>query len=121
MIQGIGVDIQEIDRIQTLLSRQPRFTERILTTRERQVLSHYTNEKRRLEFIAGRFAAKEAYSKALGCGIGRDVSFHSIEIISNEAGRPSIYVEGTLEPHVHVSISHSNHYVVAQVIIEIVS
>ncbi|WP_411954726.1 holo-ACP synthase [Alkalibacillus sp. S2W] len=118
MIQGIGVDLTETNRIQTLLWRQPRLIERVLTERERSVLSHYTNEKRRLEFIAGRFAAKEAYSKAAGCGIGKDVSFQSIELLSNGTGRPIIYINGVYSQHVHVSLSHSDHYVIAQVIIE---
>lgn len=88
MIAGIGSDIVELDRIRRLLAgeRGRRFSERVLTHAEREI-----GERRESgfgEFVAGRFAAKEAVSKALGCGIGGQVGFRDIEIIPDERGRP---------------------------------
>ena len=65
MIKGIGMDIVEIGRLSRVLSRQPRLPERILTLREQEVF-RTLSEKRQLEFLAGRFAAKEAFAKAYG-------------------------------------------------------
>lgn len=115
MITGIGIDIVEIDRICKAAERQTRFFERILCETER---TRYLQLKgrRKVEFLAGRYAAKEAFSKAAGTGIGSELSFQDIEIGKDEKGRPFItkpFTEG-----VHLSLSHSEHYAVAQVIIE---
>ncbi|MBB5356447.1 holo-[acyl-carrier protein] synthase [Anoxybacillus mongoliensis] len=116
MIIGIGIDIVELNRIAELINRQPKLIERVLTDNERNCL-HDRSAKRKIEFVAGRFAAKEAYAKALGTGIGAHVSFHDIEIKNDENGKPYI-VSSSPDERVHVSISHSEHYAVAQVIIE---
>ncbi len=115
MIIGTGIDIAEIERIQSADMRQPRFAERILTEKELERYSAYTG-RRRAEFLAGRFAAKEAFSKAYGTGIGAELSFRSIEVGQNSAGKPAILKP--ISEGVHLSISHSKEYVVAQVIIE---
>ncbi|MCF6411797.1 holo-ACP synthase [Pseudalkalibacillus salsuginis] len=116
MIIGIGIDIIEIERIKHTYERQPKFAERILTETE---LRHFHIFKRRkgLEFLAGRFAAKEAYAKAAGTGIGKRLSWKDIQILPNEAGKPIIEVRDP-EWSAHVSISHSKEFVVAQVILE---
>ncbi len=116
MIIGIGIDIVELNRIAELINRQPKFIERILTDNECALL-YERSPKRQIEFVAGRFAAKEAYAKALGTGIGAHVSFQDIEIKNDENGKPYIFSSSPNE-RVHVSISHSEHYAVAQVIIE---
>ncbi|MBT2644368.1 holo-ACP synthase [Bacillus sp. ISL-41] len=115
MIIGTGIDIVEIDRIRKLAESQPRFPERVLTEKEREVYKQY-NERRGIEFLAGRWAAKEAFSKAKGTGIGKELSFMDIEIEHDPYGRPIVvkpYLEG-----VHLSVSHSEHYAIAQVVIE---
>ncbi|YCI77359.1 holo-ACP synthase [Bacillus sp. R1-10] len=115
MIKGIGVDITELDRMETLINRQPRLKDRILTESEILIFEKL-NGRRKVEYFAGRFAAKEAFSKANGTGIGKHLSFLDIEIISDDKGKPVIskpFSEG-----VHLSISHSRDYAVAQVIIE---
>ncbi|MFH0070403.1 holo-ACP synthase [Peribacillus sp. NPDC056705] len=115
MIKGIGVDITELDRMETLINRQPRLKERILTESEILIFEKL-NGRRKVEYFAGRFAAKEAFSKANGTGIGKHLSFLDIEIISDDKGKPMIsmpFSEG-----VHLSISHSRDYAVAQVVIE---
>lgn len=114
MITGIGIDIIELSRIRELLERQGKFTDRVLTANEKEQFAGLA-ERRQVEFLAGRFAAKEAFSKAAGTGIGKGLSFLDIEIASDAAGKPYI-----VRPEVpaHLSISHSRDYAVAQVIIE---
>ena len=115
MIKGIGVDITELDRMETLINRQPRLKDRILTESEILIFEKL-NGRRKVEYFAGRFAAKEAFSKANGTGIGKHLSFLDIEIISDDKGKPVIskpFSEG-----VHLSISHSREWAVAQGVIE---
>ncbi|MFD3450448.1 holo-ACP synthase [Microbacteriaceae bacterium 4G12] len=115
MIIGTGIDIIELERIEKLLETQPKFLERILTKRELEAVERLGGQ-RKVEFVAGRFAAKEAYSKAMGTGIGKEVSFVDIEIMNDERGKPVISAPSS---HIlHVSISHSRQFAVAQVIIE---
>lgn len=123
MIAGIGVDITEIDRIAQLLARQgDALWERILAPDERKEI---TVHKRRVEFLAGRFAAKEAASKALGTGLGK-VGLHHIIVTNGENGAPQIRLDGHAADvakakgitRLHLSISHSDHYAVAQVVAE---
>lgn len=115
MIKGIGIDIVELERIKKLYERQPRFPGRILTKAEQQMFSKLA-EKRKIEFLAGRFAAKEAYSKAFGTGIGGALSFQEIEIEKDKNGRP--YFSKPAGPRAHLSITHSREYAFAQVILE---
>ncbi|WP_216831446.1 holo-ACP synthase [Alkalihalobacterium elongatum] len=119
MIIGIGIDIVEIARIEKAIERTDKFIMRILTKSERSkynTLSH----KRQIEFVAGRFAVKEAFVKALGTGISKEVGWHDIEILNDvHTGKPKIFWEGN--DIVHVSISHSKEFAVAQVIIESLS
>lgn len=105
-IQGIGIDIIEIERIRKAL-QNPRFAERILTKRER---NYCKNE----EQIAGRFCAKEAVMKALG----RRLPWREIEIINEENGKPFLVLYGTAKEiakggEVHLSISHSHAFATA--------
>jgi holo-[acyl-carrier protein] synthase len=117
VIKGIGIDICELKRIESILQKQPKFVNRILTDQEKLYLEGLS-DKRKVEFIAGRFAAKEAFSKAKGTGIGSDVSFLDIEIHKDDKGKPYIIKPESKEEVVHLSISHSKEYAVAQVIIE---
>ncbi|MBB5325998.1 holo-[acyl-carrier protein] synthase [Anoxybacillus tepidamans] len=116
MIVGIGIDIVELERVQKLMEQNERFIHRILTEKEKSIFYSLSNG-RKVEFLAGRFAAKEAYAKALGTGIGKSISFQDVEIMNDEYGKP--VAVSTLDGHrIHVSISHSRDYAVAQVIIE---
>ncbi|HZG59840.1 MAG TPA: holo-ACP synthase [Anoxybacillus sp.] len=116
MIVGIGIDIVEIKRIKEIVERQPKFIERILSETEKKRFFQLS-ETRKIEFLAGRFAAKEAYAKAVGTGIGKELSFTDIHIHNDEKGKPFI-PSVTPEQRIHLSISHSDDYAVAQVIIE---
>ncbi|MBI5975490.1 holo-ACP synthase [Staphylococcus canis] len=115
MIVGIGIDLVEIPRIRKILKRQPRLPHRILSEGELERYQSISNEVRKIEFLAGRFAVKEAFSKALGTGIGEEVSFQSIHCENDANGKPYIQFDGY---YVHVSISHTEHYAVSQVILE---
>src|SRR5690625_5305151 len=82
MIKGIGIDIIELNRIEESVHKNERFIKRILTDKELDVYNHLQRKRRKLEFLAGRFAAKEAFAKATGRGIGK-LSFQHIEILSS--------------------------------------
>jgi len=114
MIKGIGIDIIELSRVRDLLKRQMKLIDRILTSEEKQKFEVLEGQ-RQVEFLAGRFAAKEAFSKAIGTGIGKDLSFIDIEIDTDVLGKP-FFVKP--EVYAHLSISHSREYAVAEVIIE---
>jgi holo-[acyl-carrier protein] synthase len=115
MIKGIGLDIVELERIEKILTRQPKFIQRILTEKEQEMFEMLSNSRKR-EFLAGRFAAKEAFSKAFGTGIGKDLSFLDMEILYDEKGKP--FFHRPFSDGVHLSITHSKDYAAAQVIIE---
>lgn len=116
MIKGIGIDIIELDRIDAILSKTPRFCERILTSEELAVFDSLNTRRRKVEWFAGRFAAKEAFSKALGTGVGLEFSFQSISIINDITGKPVVHHKTGCS--VHISISHSNTHAIAQIILE---
>lgn len=114
MIKGIGIDIVELPRVQNIINRQPKFIERVLCQSEQQTLAGLSGN-RQVEFLAGRFAAKEAFSKANGTGIGKHLSFQDIEITAEDSGKP-FFIKPSVKAH--LSITHSREYAVAQVIIE---
>lgn len=120
MIIGIGIDIIEINRIDDSVQRFGKaFLDRIYSAKEQQERSERT-------YFAGRWAAKEAISKALGTGIGKDCSWLDIEILNNEAGAPVAVLSGAAAKRlnslggskVHISISHERTNAVAMAIIE---
>ena len=115
MIQGIGLDIVEMERIRKANARGDKFTKRILSPREQQKFIELS-PARQIEFLAGRFAAKEAFSKARGTGIGVGCEFTQIEILNNAAGKPELFFNG-IEVNGFVSITHSIEYAAAQVIL----
>jgi|SRR5690625_4515078 len=116
MIKGIGVDLIELERIERSLKKNKRIVERILTPAERKVYDHLKQTRRKVEFLAGRFAAKEAFAKATGKGIGK-LSFQHIEILADQNGAPKLAVQGYKSDNLFISISHSDHYAIAQVVI----
>ncbi|MBD8006761.1 holo-ACP synthase [Bacillus norwichensis] len=117
MILGMGLDLVEIERIEKLRGRQVRFAERVLAARELQQYETLP-ERRKTEFLAGRFASKEAFAKAVGTGIGAQLSFQDIEIAADERGKPHIVRPMDQGKRIHLSITHTKAYAAAQVIIE---
>ncbi|NJP38702.1 holo-ACP synthase [Alkalicoccus luteus] len=113
MITGTGIDLIELDRIE---KSGTRLAVRILTKQE-FVRYNELKGRRQVEYLAGRFAVKEAYAKAKGCGIGASLSFQDIETEYEAGGRPTLKAPGA-EETVHVSISHSRMFACAHVVIE---
>lgn len=117
MIIGIGIDIIELNRIETILQRNPRIIKKILTQEEETLFNQKKTAHAKVEFLAGRFAGKEAFSKAYGTGIGK-ISFHDIKILTGVLGQPVLQFAHTHQFKTHISISHSRTYAIAQVILE---
>ncbi|GAA0363179.1 holo-ACP synthase [Alkalibacterium iburiense] len=115
MIVGIGLDVVEIGRIEKAYIRRNTFAERVLTENELELFTSLTG-KRQIEFLAGRFSVKEAFSKALGTGIGK-VTFLDIEVLPDNLGKP-ICTKSPFEGNVWVSISHTDSLAITQVILE---
>ena len=124
MIVSIGIDIIEVYRIRETLARTPRFTARVYTAAERA----YCEAKgaAAAQSYAARFAAKEAFLKALQTGWRGRITWHDIEIVSGETGAPSLKITGealqilenTGANRIHLSLSHTTEHAVAQVILE---
>ena len=118
MILRTGVDLIEISRIEEVITRHgKRYLERIYTPAELAQFGHET------ESLAGRFAAKEAVAKALGCGIGA-VTWQEIEVLGDEQNAPGLKLYGAAAQKAKelgleswsVSISHSMSHAVAVVV-----
>lgn len=120
MIKGIGVDIIEIARIKNAMEKfGDRFFSRILTENEIRYCKSFS-VKSELHF-AGRFASKEAYSKAIGTGISKSFGWKDIEILNDKLGKP--YLNHTKETEYsnykfYVSISHTDTHACAVVVCE---
>lgn len=115
-ILGIGNDIIEIERIRSGISEHgERFLERIFTEKEREYCLKY---KDAVPHFAGRFAAKEAIVKALGCGLGTEAHWQDISILADSKGKPEVSLSNSLSkrfqsPHLLISISHCKLYATA--------
>ncbi|WP_100486029.1 holo-ACP synthase [Sporolactobacillus pectinivorans] len=119
MISGIGLDITELDRIRKHINDDT-FIRRVLTPEERECFGTL-GEKRKTEFLAGRFSAKEAYAKARGTGIGGDVSFQDLTILNDPSGKPYLRNSSAGEERVHLSITHTDQTAAAFCVIESLS
>ena len=125
MIFGIGTDIVDVERIRKLGSLE-KFADKILSLNELEVFKLQIDEKK-VTFLAKQFAAKEAVSKALGTGIGKDIRFNQIEILRNSDGKPYLNHDGIITTilndlgitKTHVSLSDEKKYVLAFVILQI--
>jgi holo-[acyl-carrier protein] synthase len=117
MIVGIGIDLIELNRIEDLIKRKEKFAERILALEELKVYESVSN-KRKTEYLAGRFAAKEAFSKALGTGIGAQLGFQDIVTATDPLGKPLLVCPKIKGKNIHLSITHTKEYAAAQVVIE---
>lgn len=106
---NIGIDIVEIDRIDL---KNTNFIHRILTDQEYEIYNDLKNIQRQKEYVASRFAVKEAYMKAYKKGIG-EISFKDIEVLNDVSGAPYLN-----DKNAKVSLSHEVHYTVAVVLIE---
>lgn len=121
MIYGLGIDIIEIARVETMLTRwQNHFVQRVFTPEEIAICESRTN---RASAFAVRFAAKEAFSKALGSGVDKEFSWKDFAVGHQSNGRPLPVLSARLfnrlkNIKIHVSLSHSDHYATAVVVLE---
>jgi len=124
MIVGIGIDLVEVARIQESLDRfGDRFQRRIFTQVERDYCNALPQPALHL---AARFAAKEAFVKAIGTGMSRGVSWKEIGIENLLTGQPVLRVEGVALEHatalsatrMHVSLTHTATHAAAVVVLE---
>ena len=130
MIFGIGTDIVEIGRIRGVVARfGDRFAHRILGTRELERYRHRRahSEERGIKYLATRFAAKEAVSKALGLGMRMPMTWKAVEIVNDPSGRPVAFVSSVelrqfterRRLRLHVSVTDEREIAMAYAIAEV--
>ena len=115
MIVGHGIDIEELASIQNAVEKREGFAQRVLTDKEMERFSSLKG-RRQIEYLAGRWSAKEAFSKAMGTGIGK-LGFQDLEVLNNERGAP-YFSKSPFSGKVWLSISHTDQFVTASVILE---
>jgi holo-[acyl-carrier protein] synthase len=122
MILGIGTDVVQIERIKNILSiHRERFIKRILVESEISQMNKLSIDKQE-NFIAKRFAAKEAISKAFGVGISKEIGFCDIEISNNSLGKPVAHIAKYDSKYkIHLSLSDDYPVVVAFCVIEFIN
>ncbi len=124
-IIGNGVDIVENKRINKLIDDK-KFIKRVFTNKE---IRFSKNTKNKTNYYAKRFAAKEAFVKALGTGFRNNINFSDIEVINNKLGKPKINISKKVrtfikkkfkldKPKIYVSLSDENKHSIAYVILE---
>lgn len=124
MIFGIGTDIVEVSRIEASITQfGDDFAKRILAENE---LASYQQSRIKPRFLAKRFAAKEAFSKALGTGLRAPATFQNIAVSHDALGKPILILAAELQAmllsknitHTHISISDEKNLAAAFVILE---
>jgi holo-[acyl-carrier protein] synthase len=124
MIVGIGTDVCSIERIDKTLKRfGERFVKRILTAEER---IRYERTRDKAGHVAKRFAAKEAFAKALGTGVHAPFTWRSITVTRDRRGKPGIRPDSVMAAHLkkigatdfHLSLSDDGGVAVAFVVLE---
>lgn len=128
MIYGIGTDICDLRRMRATLARRgERFAEKVLGPQEIEVFRarRARAEARGLSFLATRFSAKEAFSKAIGLGMRLPMTWRACEIVNAVGGKPEIRLHGELADWfaargltAHVSVSDETEYAAAFVVVE---
>jgi holo-[acyl-carrier protein] synthase len=124
MIYGIGVDLVKIRRMDRVIQKWgDRFVERVFTPEEAMICR---GRRSAASAFALRFAAKEAFSKALGVGMKKGVKWRDIEVFNEPSGKPGLRVRGTCYEFcrrygvtgMHLSLSDEDPYAVAMVVLE---
>lgn len=128
MIYGIGTDVCDLRRIRATLERRgERFAEKVLGPSEWLVYQHRKarHEARGLAYLATRFSAKEAFSKAIGLGIHAPMTWRDCEILNEPSGKPFVRLHGELaqwfvqrQLQAHVTLSDETEYVATFCVVE---
>jgi len=117
MIKGIGTDLVDQSRVESLLSRyDQKFLNKILSKNEISHIEKWSSE-RKLNFICSSFAAKEAFVKALGTGF-RGIYPNQITYLKNDEGKPSLNIEKPINYSIHLSISNVAGYTLSFIVLE---
>lgn len=123
MIAGLGIDMIEVERVAEKISKESGFRELVFSEKE---IAYCERKTDRFIHYAARFAAKEAFFKAMGTGWAEGTAFNEVEIINNEAGQPGIFLLGATKESIashgiikiSLSLSHLKAIASAVVIIE---
>jgi len=128
MIVGLGTDVCDIRRIQASLERQgDRFAHKILGEQELRVWEARRARwpQRGVRYLATRFSAKEAFSKAIGLGMRMPMTWRHCEILNDHSGRPQLVLHGALKEWfdaqgwvAHVSVTDETDYAASSVVVE---
>ncbi len=128
-IFGIGTDLCDMRRMEATLARRgERFAERVLGPAEMQVFHarRARAEARGLRFLATRFSAKEAFSKAIGLGIRMPMTWRACQILNEASGKPVIHLSGVLADWcaerglvAHVTVTDESDYAASFVVVEV--
>ncbi len=116
MIKGIGIDIEELERFAVLYEDET-FVQKILSPSERLIFQGLSHPQRKISFLAGRFAVKEAYTKAYRT-FETPLNFTDVSIVHDAHGAPQLTSKYRPEDTVWVSLAHSQKTVVATVVVE---
>ncbi|HMR68914.1 MAG TPA: holo-ACP synthase [Rubrivivax sp.] len=129
MIFGIGTDLCDVRRVEATLARRgDRFAEKVLGPDELRVFHarRARAEARGLRFLATRFSAKEAFSKAIGLGLRMPMTWRACEILNHASGQPYVRLHGALAAwfearalRAHVSVSDESDYASSIVVVEV--
>jgi len=123
MITGIGIDLIEVDRVATKIEKENGFREMVFSSAE---IAYCEAKAHKYEHYAARFAAKEAFFKALGTGWANGTAFNEIEIHGDESGKPQLLLIGATavtlahlkDSRINVSLTHLKETAGAVVVIE---
>ena len=128
MIYGVGTDICDVRRITaTFRRRGERFAEKVLGPHEIEVFRQRLAkvEARGLSYLATRFSAKEAFSKAIGLGMRMPMTWRDCEVVKAPSGKPQIRLHGALAAwfdarglRAHLSVSDETDYAASFVVVE---
>lgn len=123
-VHGVGVDLARIGRFRRLLAEGSGVIDRVFTAGEK---AYALTKREPAPHLAARFAAKEAFLKALGLGLRQGISWQDMEVERDDNGRPSLCLRGKAAAigaerglcAIHLSFSHDGDYAVATVILEV--
>lgn len=127
MIFGLGSDITSVKRIVSAFEKSgDRFARRILSKEEYPFYVTKSSERAKITFLAKRFAAKEAISKALGTGMRQGIGFLQFTIVNNDLGKPEVELTGKAKEwaeknnisRIHLTLSDEQDYAIAFAVAE---
>lgn len=113
----IGTDILSLKRLKAVLENyENRFVFKILSKAEKEIYDKLSNDRRKLEFLGGRFCGKEAIFKAAEADEDIKLTWKRISFLPNFRGAPDIFIDDNRVSHLSLSISHEKDYVIATTI-----